>query len=80
MSGSVTFAPNETSQSFSVTILDDSTPEIPESFYILLINATLLSDPGIHLGSDSTCDYMYLSSYNLSDFLSFSLTNCFHGN
>ena len=37
---------------FTVTIIDDTVPEIPEIFYIILLNATLLSGDSNHLGSD----------------------------
>ena len=52
VSGSVVFTPNQTMASFSVSIIDDTLPEIPETFYIILVNATLLDDDGIHLGTD----------------------------
>uniref|UniRef100_A0A1X7VF86 Staphylococcus aureus surface protein A n=3 Tax=Amphimedon queenslandica TaxID=400682 RepID=A0A1X7VF86_AMPQE len=53
VSGSVVFTPNQTMASFSVSIIDDTLPEIPETFYIILVNATLLDDDGIHLGTDA---------------------------
>ena len=52
VSGSVVFAPNQTMATFTVTIIDDTVPEIPEIFYIILLNATLLSGDSNHLGSD----------------------------
>ena len=52
VSGSVVFAPNQTMATFTVTIIDDTVPEIPEIFYIVLLNATLLSGDSNHLGSD----------------------------
>lgn len=57
------FTPNQTMASFSVTIIDDTLPEIPETFYIILVNATLLDGDGIHLGTDGrskiTSYYIY---------------------
>ena len=50
--GSVTFSPNDTTQSFTINILNDDIPEIGEYFYILLTNATLVGDPGNNLGND----------------------------
>jgi G-protein coupled receptor 98 len=47
--GNVTFQPNQTIGVFSLTINEDTTPEIPEIFYVTLFNATLLSEPDIHL-------------------------------
>ena len=50
--GSVIFTPNLTTASFPLNIIDDSIPEIPENFYVILINATLNSQQDIFPGNN----------------------------
>lgn len=59
VASSVTFAPNQTMAMFQVTIIDDTFPEIPETFYIVLINATLVSSIDTHLGTDGKISVHY---------------------
>jgi hypothetical protein len=39
----VRFLPTETQKTFTVTVMDDNEPENDESFYVVLVNATLFT-------------------------------------
>jgi hypothetical protein len=41
--GMVRFLPTETQKTFTVTVMDDNEPENDESFYVVLVNATLFT-------------------------------------
>ena len=47
---SVTFEPGVTSQLFNVTIMDDSTPEVDESVFVILTGTTLLGTAQLREG------------------------------
>lgn len=50
--GTLTFAPNETSKSFNVTIINDDEPELAESFLVVIENATLIGQTLVGVGPD----------------------------
>lgn len=53
LSDSVVFEDGQTSQTISISVIVDEVPELDETFYIVLTNATLLDDPLLSdIGSD----------------------------
>ena len=64
---SVIFEPGVTSQRFNITIIDDSTPEVDESVFVILTGTTLLETAQLRDGikvpyiicSCSLCDTCY---------------------
>lgn len=52
VSGTLTFAPNETTVSFTLLILDDDFPELAETIYVVLDNPTLVGETPMGQGSD----------------------------
>lgn len=52
VSGTLTFTPNQTALVFAVPIVNDVLPELNESLYVAITNATLVGESSVGLGSD----------------------------
>ena len=52
VSGTLTFAPNKTTASFTLFILDDNIPELAETIYVVLVNPTLVGETPVGQGPD----------------------------
>ena len=55
ISGTLSFAPNVTTQSFILPIVDDDLPELAETVYVVISNPVLIGESPMGTGPDGQC-------------------------